>query len=129
MKNEELKKVVDSLHLPAGEFYILSGGALLLYGFREETDDLDLCVSTELFEHLCKTRTMTLEEKENICPIYLIDGQVECIVKNKADFDCEEVEGYFVESLAKILAFKKQRNLPKDASDIAKIEVYLKERK
>lgn len=127
MKKEELKKSIDALSLPRDEFYILSGGALLLYGFREETDDLDLCVSKELFDLLCKTHNITIEEKENICPIYLIDGQIECIVRDKKEFDCNEVEGYLVSSLTSILEFKKQRNLPKDAPDIAAIEAYLKE--
>ena len=40
---------LNSIELPIGEYYILSSGSLLLYGLREEANDIDLCVSKVFF--------------------------------------------------------------------------------
>ena len=52
MNKEELLSLLDTLNLPKTEYYILSSGSMLLYGLRERANDLDLCVSNELFEQL-----------------------------------------------------------------------------
>ena len=49
MNKRELLKLLDSLNLPKTEYYILSSGSMLLYGLRDIANDLDLCVSNELF--------------------------------------------------------------------------------
>ena len=42
MKKDELIKLIDSLELPKGEYYILSSSCLVLYGLRDKANDLDL---------------------------------------------------------------------------------------
>ena len=126
MTKEDIIAILENLNLPKEEFYIISGGALLWHDLRDTTEDLDLCVSEELFEHLKQTRTITIEEKPNIVPIYLIDNTYEFIVKSKKDWECTEVNGYLVATLESILAFKENRNLPKDQKDIVSIRRKLK---
>lgn len=128
MSLQSFKDKIFSIKWLEDEYYILAGGALMFHGLREETDNMDLCISTDLFEWLCRTHSVELIEQKNICPTYLIDGQIRCIVKEKRDFDCETISIFPVETLSSILAFKKQRNLPKDVEDIAKIEAHLSER-
>ena len=126
MNKEELLKLVESLNLPKEEYYILGGGSLVMFGIKDTTADLDLCVSEELFERLKKEYNLT---EKNKCGFYSISDIIEIIPNPKEKFTCEVVDGYQVEELRRILEFKKKRNAPKDRVHVEKIEEYLEEHK
>ena len=126
MNKEELLSLLDTLNLPKTEYYILSSGSMLLYGLREKANDLDLCVSNELFEQL-KEKYNLKDCDKNECGFYHISQKIEIVPNAKEDFKMEYKDGYPVESLETILAFKEKRNAPKDQKDIENIKKYLKE--
>ena len=126
MNKEELIKLVESLNLPKEEYYILGGGSLVIYGIKDTTADLDLCVSEELFEKLKEEYNLT---EKNKCGFYSISDNIEMIPNPKEEFTCEVIEGYQVEVLERILEFKKKRNAPKDRPYVEKIEEYLEKHK
>lgn len=66
---------------------------------------------------------------KNECGFYRISDIIEIISNKKEDFNYNEVDGYWIENLEQILAFKKKRNAPKDIPYIEKIEKYLQEHK
>lgn len=66
MNKEELLNLVDSLNLPKSEYYILSSGCLLLYGLRDIANDLDLCITRNLFLELQKRYNLTDKDKMNV---------------------------------------------------------------
>lgn len=126
MTIKEFKDKLDKLPFSREDYYVISGGSLLLHGIRKETDDIDICLGQNLFETLTKNNSLRLSNKENICPIYLYNGEIECIFKSREDFDCTTTtDGYQTESLTSILAFKIRRGLEKDLNDINKIKNYL----
>ena len=126
MDKKELLKLVESLNLPKEEYYILGGGSLVMFGIKDKTADLDLCVSEELFERL--KEEYNLDEKDkNECGFYQISNVIGVIPNPKDEFTLEEIEGYQVEELKRILEFKKKRNAPKDQPYIEKIIKYLEE--
>ena len=128
MNKEELLKLLESLDIPKDEYYILGGGSLVMFGIKDTTADLDLCVSEELFTRL--KEAYKLEEKDkNECGFYRISDLIEVISKPKEKFTMEKIDGYNVEELNRILAFKKKRNAPKDQPYIEKITKYLEENK
>lgn len=128
MNKEELLNLVESLNMPRDEYYILGGGSLVMFGIKDKTADLDLCVSEELFARL--KEEYNLDEKDkNECGFYHISDIIEIIPNPKDEFTCEEIEGYQVEELKRILEFKKKRNAPKDQPYIEKITKYLEEHK
>lgn len=124
MNKEQLLELVDSLELPKEEYYILSSGCLLLYGLREQAKDLDLCVSTELFNDMVMRFNIDLSSK-NDCGFYRLNDLIEVVVNNKQEFNREFKDGYPVESLQSILDYKIDRNAPKDQADIVNIQNYL----
>ena len=126
MNKEELLKLVESLKLPKDEYYILGGGSLVMFGIKDTTGDLDLCVSDELFERLKKEYNLV---EKNECGFYSISDVIEIIPNPKEEFTCEVIDGYQVEELRRILEFKKKRRAPKDILYIEKIEEYLKNNK
>lgn len=127
MKKEELLKLVESLKLPKGEYYILGGGSLVMFGLKETTADLDLCVSDELFARL-KEEYNLKEENKKECGFYPISDIIEIIPNPKEKFNAEEIDGYLVEKPSQILEFKKKRNAPKDIPYIDKIEKFIESR-
>ena len=128
MNREELLKLVDSLNFKKTEFYVLSGGSLLIRKLRERTEDLDLCVSNELFKNIVDKYKIK-EESKNAGGFYHILKEVEVIPISKEDFKMEYIDGYPVQTLENILEYKKKLNRPKDKKDIEIIMKYLNEHK
>ncbi len=126
MNKDELLILIKTLNLPSKEYYILGGGSLVMFGIKDTTNDLDLCVSFEVFEILKEKYKLT-EDKKNEYGFYKLSDLIEIIPNKKEDFNCEEVDGFLVETLEQILAFKKKRNAPKDIPYIEKIERHIKE--
>ncbi len=98
----------------------------LCAGIKETTGDLDLCVSEKLFDEMRRKYNLK-EEDKNECGFYHISDLIEIVPNTKQDFNYDEVDGYHIEKLAQILAFKKKRMAPKDIPYIQKIEDYMKE--
>lgn len=124
MNKIELLKLLDSLNLPKTEYYILSSGSMLLYGLRDIANDLDLCVSNELFKHL-KEKYNLNENNKNDSGFYKISEDIEIVPNDKKNFKMDYIDEYPVENLKTILEFKEKRNLPKDKKDIENIKKYL----
>lgn len=128
MNKEELLKLVESLNIPKDEYYILGGGSLVMFGIKETTSDLDLCVSDELFAKLKEEYNLD-ENDKNECGFYQISDIIEIIPNSKEEFTAQEIDGYKVEELKRILEFKKKRNTQKDKPYIEKITQYLEGQK
>ena len=124
MNKIELLNLLEELNFPKDEYYVLSGASLVLRGIREEANDLDLCISEELFKQIKDKYNLT-EEKKNECGFYKINDNLEIVVDKKEDFNMEIGEKYNLENLQTILDFKLKRNLSKDQKDIENIKIYL----
>lgn len=124
MRKIELLNLLEELNFPKDEYYVLSGASLVLREIKEEANDLDLCISEELFEKI-KDKFNLTDEKKNECGFYKINDNLEIVVDKKEDFKMEMGEKYNLEDLQTILDFKINRNLPKDKKDIDNIKKYL----
>lgn len=130
MNRDEILKLVESLNFPKEEFYILSSGCLTLYGLREKANDLDLCITEELFEQI-KDKYELTEDKKNECGFYKVNDLIEVVVDPREEFDgnFDVKDGFQVQKLEIIKRDKAKRGLPKDLRDIANIENYLNNNK
>lgn len=124
MKKIELLNLLKELNFPKDEYYVLSGASLVLRGIRKEANDLDLCISKELFNQI-KNKFNLTDERKNECGFYKINDNLEIVVNKKEDFKMEIGEKYNLEDLQTILDFKIKRNKPKDKDDIENIKKYL----
>lgn len=123
MTKDELINKLNELNFPIGDYYLLSSGCLMLYGMRDTINDIDLCISEELFEKI-KDKYHLTEDKKNDCGFYKVNEYLEMIVNKKEDLKYDMKDGYPVEKLETILEFKLKRN--KDKEDIKNIKNYLK---
>ena len=119
MDVNELKKRLEGL--PRYKFIILAGGSMVMHKLREETQDVDICVTEDLAKEL------GLSDKEpNEKGYYELPGGMDVMVGlNKVN--CEVVDDYLCQRLEDILKFKSKRNLPKDQPDIEAIISYFSE--
>ena len=124
MKKIELLNLLKELNFPKDEYYVLSGASLVLRGIRKEANDLDLCISEELFNEI-KDKYNLAEGNKNECGFYKINDNLEIVVNKKEDFKMEIGEKYNLEDLQTSLDFKIKRNKPKDQKDIENIKKHL----
>lgn len=147
MQKEEFIKLIDSLNLPKNKYYICSGGALLMMGIREQTSDLDMCITPSLLEELKKNYDVKKSEKkfdnlfyinnlidsntkshtEKFDHLFYINDLIEFFINpNGEEIVATFIDGYPCEPLASVLAFKEKHRRPKDLIDIENIKIYLK---
>lgn len=121
MNKTELLDLLEELNFPKNEYYILAGGSLVLRGIKEKTNDLDLCISENLFAEIKEKYNLT-NEKKSKCGSYKVNDKLEIVVDKKENFKMEVGEKYNLEDLQTLLNFKLKRNLPKDKNDIENIK-------
>ena len=133
MKKQELIQLVDSLNLPLGEYSICSSGSLVIRDIYDKAGDLDLQLTEKCFEYIKNSGLkyhFKDEKHEFNNPLYAFDDiDVEFFVMPIEEIHFDYVNGYPCQDVLDILAFKKQRNLPKDQEAIARIEAYLDSKK
>ena len=123
MNKKELLELANTLNLSKEEYCIISGGALLLHGLREQTNDLDIDITEEGLDKLKENFSVKLinEQKKQ----YKVTDNIECFLVDKLDSDIKYIDSYPCESLISIYNSKKRLNREKDQKDILAIEKFL----
>jgi hypothetical protein len=122
LAKKEIIDICNSLNLNSNKYCLGFGGALVLYGIKESTSDIDIYVTIELFNILSqkyKVDYATFGE-----PYIIIDGVVDifigCNIGEKTYID-----GIPVSTLKEIIESKKRLGRPKDKKDIKCIEEFI----
>ena len=100
--------------------WLTAGGALVLYGLRQETRDIDLGCEPSLADELeCAGWAAARRDdgSRKLCFPPCID-----VFENWGRGSVQRIEGVSVVSLEDILLLKRQLNRPKDQPDIAAIQ-------
>jgi hypothetical protein len=123
MNKNELIALVDSLNMPKNMYRILSGGSLVMMGIKEKTNDLDMSITSELFEIL-KNKYDIKKSDKDINDLFCINDLIEFMVED--EFEYTMVDNYPCEPLLNVLKFKEEKGRPKDLIDIISINDYIK---
>ena len=129
MNKDDLLKLLEELDFPKDQFYILSSGCWFFYNLRDMANDLDLCITENLFEQI-KNKYDLNAEKKNKYGFYKLSDDIEVVVDSDEDFidQFDLKDGYQVQKLSIIRDFKVKRGLPKDLVDVKKIDDYLNDK-
>ena len=123
MNKKELLELAGSLNLPKEEYCIISGGALVIHGLREQTNDLDIDTTKKGLNILQQNYSLELIRED--IKQYKVTDKIECFLVDKLESDIQYIDNYPCESLISIYNFKKRINREKDQADILAIERFL----
>ena len=126
MNRFELLNLLESLKLDPNEYWLIAGAAMVFYGFRKETRDLDLGCTSKLADDLeakgYPTDIMP-DGTRKICPAPDVE-----IFENWIYDQVEIVDGIPVISASGLVTMKKSIGREKDIKDIQLIESRLDNR-
>ena len=123
MNKKELLELASTLDIPKEEYCIISGGALVADGLREQTNDLDIDITQKGFDILKEKYSLELVRED--IKQYKVTDKIECFLVDKLESDIVYIDNYPCESLISIYNFKKRINREKDQADIFAIEKVL----
>ena len=126
MNRAELIERVKALPFPKEDYWVITGGAMVLYGLREQTHDIDLGCTSRLADELEQQGAEVSIRKDGTRKLVL-DGDVE-IMENWLYDRVETVEDIPVISLKGLKAMKLSLGREKDLRDVALIDAYLASR-
>ena len=126
MNKREIMQRLRNLGLPKTEYWLVAGGAMVLYGIKPETRDIDLGCTEKLADRLEEEGYPT-ERTADGSRRFAIGSEVEIFEEWLFD-RVEHVDGFPVISLAGLLMMKQSLGREKDRDDIASIKRFLKNR-
>lgn len=125
MNKEELEKLISTLKIEKGEYWILSSASLVLRGIYDSAADLDLAVTEKGLKQL--KENYNLVQKEN--GWYIVNDKVECVLDTKEPYKIEKFGEYYLQDINDYYNFIKNSNREKDKKRIPLIENYINTRK
>lgn len=122
MKKKDIIKKLDKLGYNREDFWVLTGAAMVLYGIKPETGDIDLGCNKVLADELEKKYTpyISVTGKRG----FRINDEVEVYEDWLVD-KIEKVEGIQVISIDGLLKMKEELGREKDQKDILLIREFL----
>ena len=117
---DALLRRLRELSFPAGEYWVVAGGAMVLHGFRPQTHDIDLGCSTRLADELERRGVAVSRGADGLRKIaYSHDVE---IFENWIEGAVEIVCCVPVVNVDGLIWMKKSVGREKDFADIALIE-------
>lgn len=123
MNKKDILNILGKYGFNKDEFIILSGAALVLFDVKENTSDIDIAPSKELYEKLINEYNCIFEGKKFGNDVWFINNEIN-FGRNYYDVEYINYCGYKVQSLKSIYDLKIKLNREKD---IEKILKYVKE--
>lgn len=120
------QNVIDrlrALNLDPQHYWVTAGAALLFYGLRETTADIDLGCDSILAQQL-EARGYSPRREIDGRRRFRLPGDVD-VSENFGRGPLRRMEGIPVVSPAGVLALKRFLNREKDQADIRRLEIYL----
>lgn len=126
MKAEDIRRRLTELALDTNEYRINAGGAMVLYGLREETHDLDIWCTKKLGDTLAQRSEAQVfpDGTRRFTPAPDVE-----IYENMLPGETVFLNGIPVAPLEDVLALKRQLNREKDQRDIAVLEAAIAARR
>lgn len=121
----EYHKAVRELGINPADMLVGAGGACVLYGVREQTQDIDADVPDALFDKLLKTNKYKLSyfQMGSVSVEVLEYNEVIDLHRRSAYTQSSVVEGVHCYSVQQVLQQKLRLNRPKDQEDIVKLSM------
>ena len=107
---------LEELHLDDTKYWLITGGAMVLYGLREQTSDIDLGCTSDLAD-LLQQEGFPVERMPDGTRKIVVAEDVE-IFENWLEDKVEKFEGVPVISIQGLIEMKRALGREKDFGDI-----------
>ena len=115
MNKKEIINYLKKYNFNPKKYIVISGAAMVLYGFKDDTPDIDIAVTKEYKKELLKNYNCVLENVET--DSYMIDDVInfgENFYKRRREY----IEGFPVMKPMDIVDLKRKLNRAKDKKDL-----------
>ena len=124
MDRQEIIERLRAFPYDSSEYWVITGGAMVLYGFRDQTGDIDLGCTKEMADQL-EADGWLYKVQENGRRSFRYGEDIE-VFEGWLEDTVQDVEGIPVISVKGLIEMKKSIGREKDLRDIALIEDNLK---
>ena len=124
MTRADILERLRALDWPADEYWLVAGGAMVMYGLRPETHDLNLGCTTARADALAAAGVPYKEMEDGSGRWFSVSGDVE-VFENWLMDRVELVDGVPVVSLKGLREMKRALGREKDLRDVARIDAFL----
>lgn len=128
LHREDILRLLKDLDFLEDGCWLTSGAALVLYGVKEATRDIDLICTAELADQLEQRGFPFRKDGLDGTRIFQINDKVE-VLENWQTDEVIELEGLKIASLLSIRKQKEALGREKDLADIRLIDCFLEKRK
>lgn len=118
MNKEMIINEIKKYNIDPKKYIIISGAAMVLYGFKEETRDIDIATTKSLKKELLNKYNCEIENVE--CDSYMIDNIINFgtnYYKRRRNY----IDGLPVQKVEDLIQLKKSLNREKDKNDLTSI--------
>ena len=119
MKKKDIINRVNRLNFNREDYWLVSGAVMVLHGFREETNDIDMGCTPRLADMLEKEYPVEFSQDEKRC--FRIAEDIE-VFEDWLEGTVEYLEDIPVISIDGLLTMKRKLGRAKDLKDIELIE-------
>ena len=126
MRKTEIVEKLRALPFDSSEYWVIAGGAMVLYGLREETSDIDLGCTAAMADKLAAAGYpchLTPDGKRS----FSLGGEIE-VFENWLYDKVVFADGVPVISLPGLLEMKRRLGREKDERDIRLIQEFIKDK-
>lgn len=127
MKRAEIIEKLRAFPYDSSQYWVITGGAMVLYGIRDEATDIDLGCTSEMANRL-ESEGFLHKFTSDGNRWFKLGGDIE-VFENWLCDKADSVEGIPVISLCGLLEMKKSLGRPKDRADAELIEGFIVNRK
>ena len=124
MTRADVLERLRALNWPVEDYWLVAGGAMVLYGLRPETHDLDLGCTTARADALEAAGVPFEEKSDGSGRRFTVSGDVE-VFENWLTDRVDLVDGVPVVSLQGLREMKRALGREKDLRDVARIDAFL----
>ena len=122
MNKHDITENLSKFPYSKDDYWIITGAAMVLYGIKESTSDIDMGCTTSMANHLEQAGYFyKITEAGRRC--FKVGDCIE-IFENWINDTVTEVDGIPVISIQGLLEMKKELGREKDIEDIIKIQEY-----
>ena len=118
MNREEIINELKKYNFDIKRYIVISSAAMVLYGIKDETPDIDISITDDYEEELVEDYFAILEHTNpNGTRAYMIDDIINFGVEyySKPNY---YIDGYPVQSISEIIELKERLNREKDKKDL-----------